>query len=355
MNASNKGITLLVVLFCLSVLHTLSSGLTTHGKLPSSRGDMRIMFYNTENLFDTQNDSLTNDEEFLPGSEKAWTNARYQAKLMNIFKTVAAVGESEAPEIICFAEIENKGVLNDLIRRTPLEKHPYQVIHYESPDRRGIDVGIIYRKDIVTAIESMPIGIRFPFDSAARTRDILYVKFLTQRSDTLHVFINHWPSRRGGEKQSEAYRTYVAGVLRTKVDSLFGINPAARIIITGDFNDEPADKSLSFALNTKTPGNTILTDVLYNLSQPLMDRCNCGTYRYKSEWNMIDQFIVSGSLLSAGKTLHTCIGCLHIGDFEFLQSEEKKYGGTKPFRTYQGPKYIGGFSDHLPIYLDLFY
>jgi hypothetical protein len=314
-----------------------------------------MMFYNAENLFDTKNDSLKNDEEFLPGGEKNWTESRYQAKLMNIFKVIAAVGESKAPEIICFAEVENKKVLMDLIWKTPLAKYPYKVIHYDSPDKRGIDVAIMYRTDVLGELDSKPVRICFPTDSVAGTRDILYVTFKTMRSDTLQLFVNHWPSRRGGEKQSEAYRAYVAGILRTKVDSLFHRNPASKIILTGDFNDDPKDKSLMVNLKAASIHAGISADSIYNLSKLLLENCKCGTYRYKAEWNMFDQFLVSGALLSARKSIHTCPECLHIGDYEFLQAEDRKFGGTKPLSTYQGPKYIGGFSDHLPIYLDLFY
>jgi predicted extracellular nuclease len=354
MNASKIKISLLFLLMPASLPLTCIAQ-TKDAVNQGVRGDLRIMFYNTENLFDTKDDSMTNDEEFLPGSEKNWTEARYQAKLLNIFKTIAAVGEKEAPEIICFAEIENRKVLNDLIRRTPLDKYPYRVIHYDSPDRRGIDVAVIYRSDLLGELDSKPIGIRFSFDSAASTRDILYVKLNTTRSDTIQLFVNHWPSRRGGEKQSEVNRAYVASVLRAKVDSLFHRNPASKIIITGDFNDEPQDKSLSVHLKAESFHDSVAADSIYNLSKLLLENCKCGTYRYKAEWNMLDQFLVSGSLLSARKSLHTCPECLHIGNYEFLHTEDKKYGGIKPFRTYQGPKYIGGFSDHLPIYLDLFY
>jgi hypothetical protein len=321
----------------------------------NQRGDIRIMFYNTENFFDTRDDSLTNDNEFLPVSDKHWTYQRYENKRLNTYKTIAAIGESEAPEIICMSEVENRQVLSDLIYKTPLEKYPYAVIHYDSPDIRGIDVGMLYRKDKLSVLSSQPIRIVFPDNITRKTRDILYARLCTSRSDTLHLFVNHWPSRRGGEEESEGYRQQVASVLSHKVDSILSCNPGAKIIITGDFNDEPSNKSLVATLGAATPAESINSKKLYNLSGLLAVNCQCGTYRYKSEWNMLDQFIVSGALLNEKSTIHTCNSCLHIADFPFLLSEEKKYGGTKPYRTYQGPKYLGGFSDHLPIYLDLFY
>jgi predicted extracellular nuclease len=319
------------------------------------RGDIRIMFYNVENFFDTRNDSLTADDEFLPGSDKDWNNYRFKEKTIHLFKTIAAVGETFPPEIICFAEIENKKVLFELVKNTPLEKYEYEIVHYDSPDFRGIDVGLIYRKDVLKKICSQQLPISFPFDPSRTTRDILYLKALTENSDTIHLFVNHWPSRRGGQNISEPYRIHVAKILKAKTDSILMINPCANIIITGDFNDQPYDKSLTQSLSADTPDEPYLCATLYNLSAHLLETCKCGTYRYQMNWNMLDQFIVSGNLLHFGSGLKTCSECLHIARFSFLLLEDKKYGGDKPYRTYQGPIYKGGFSDHLPIYLDVYY
>jgi hypothetical protein len=148
---------------------------------------------------------------------------------------------------------------------------------------------------------------------------------------------------------------HVAQILKAKVDSILAINPCANIIITGDFNDEPHDESLTRGLLASIPGEHHVCASLYNLSAPLYDTCKCGTYRYKAHWNMLDQFIVSGNLLLSDNGLKTCNECLHVAQFDFLLIEDKKYGGSKPYRTYLGPIYKGGFSDHLPICLDLFY
>jgi endonuclease/exonuclease/phosphatase family metal-dependent hydrolase len=323
----------------------------TEGK----RGDIRIMFYNTENYFDVYDDSLGADEEFLPGSEKDWNKYRYREKTLHLFKTIAAVGEKRPPEIVCFAEVENKNVLYELVKNTPLEKYPMEVVHFDSPDQRGIDVGLIFHSDRVEKIAARKIPVTFPEDPYRTTRDILYFKASVLKSDTIHLFVNHWPSRRGGQKASEPYRIAAALILKAKTDSLLNCNPYANIIITGDFNDEPYDESLSQAMAAQTQIDTLASTSLYNLSAIHYETCKCGTYRYGALWNMLDQFIVSGGLLGSWNTLHTCIGCLHIAQFDFLLVEDNKYGGTKPFRTYQGPIYKGGFSDHLPVYLDLFY
>jgi len=332
----------LIFLFCINFSYGQAS--------PNKRGDIRIMFYNTENFFDTIDDPLTNDNEFLPGSAMKWNYGKYYKKVQSIYQVIAAVGEERPPEIIGFAEIENRKVLNDLIYKTPLEKYPYKIIHQESPDQRGIDVGLIYRSDIVKCLGSDFISIHFPGNENKKTRDILYFKALVN-NDTLHVFVNHWPSRLGGKKKSDSGRLWVAGVLKHKTDSLFKINPEAHIIITGDFNDEPQDKSLSSALGAANSSNQTSSTKLTNLSWNLKNNCKCGTYRFTNDWEMLDQFIVSSQLLNNSAFSIS----LNIGKFDFLLKDDTKYGGYKPFRTYQGPSYKGGFSDHLPVYLDIYY
>ncbi len=320
-----------------------------------NRGDIRIMFYNVENYFDIYDDSLFADGEFLPGNDKNWNYYRYKEKTLHLFKTIAAIGETRPPEIICFAEIENKNVLFELTKNTPLEKYNFEIVHFESPDFRGIDVGLIFRSDVIQKLASQRIAVSFPSDPHRTTRDILHFKALVMRSDTLHVFVNHWPSRRGGQKASESKRMAAARILKEKTDSILLINPCANIVITGDFNDEPYDESLRVGFSALTLQENQECGILYNLSGLLRENCQCGTYRYGAHWNMLDQFIVSGKLLISDVGLRTCSECLQIAGFDFLLIEDKKYGGVKPFRTYQGPVYKGGFSDHLPIFLDLFY
>jgi predicted extracellular nuclease len=336
----------LLALFIIIVFFKLSA----QSKI-QKRADIRVMFYNTENFFDTIDDPITNDNDFLPGSKNQWTGARYHRKLVNLYQVIAAVGEEKPPEIIGFAEVENRKVISDLIYKTALEKYPYKIIHQESPDQRGIDVALLYRSDVVRCINYGFIPIFFKGNKDKTTRDILYFKGLIS-GDTLHVFVNHWPSRRGGQKRSDPSRMHVANVLKHKIDSIFTINPNSKVIITGDFNDEPQDKSLSSGLGALGDINQLQSKALYNLSWVKKLNCNCGTYRLDNNWEMLDQFIVSGSLLVSGK-LYTKPDFLHIGDLGFLLKEDKNYGGYRPFRTYQGPAYIGGFSDHLPVYLDL--
>jgi hypothetical protein len=317
------------------------------------RGDIRVMFYNTENFFDTIDDPHTNDNEFLPGSQYQWNKSKYYKKIQSIYQVIAAVGEERPPEIIGLSEIENRKVLNDLIFHTPIEKYPYKIIHKDSPDPRGIDVALLYRSDMMKCIGSDYITICFPGNKDKTTRDILYFKALIN-NDTLHVFVNHWPSRRGGQKKSDPSRSFVAGVLKQKTDSIFKINPNARIVITGDFNDEPCNRSIVSELRAIRYSDEVQAWNLYNLSWNMKVKCKCGTYRHGYSWEMLDQFIVSGTLLMKGN-ISTCPECNHIGEFKFLLNEDNKYGGYRPFRTYQGPAYKGGFSDHLPVYLDIYF
>ena len=353
MNITNKYAFLSgFLLFWLS--NALVPAQNTDPVIKGKRGDIRIMFYNVENFFDTYDDSLTADNEFLPESEKEWNYFRYKEKTINLFKTIAAVGEVLPPEIICFAEIENYNVLYEIANNTPLEKYDYEIVHFDSPDIRGIDVGLLFRRNIISKLEAKRIPVLFPFNSNQTSRDILYFKALMLKSDTVHLFVNHWPSRRGGEILTAPYRKEVAQILKTRTDSILKSNPCANIIITGDFNDEPSNESLTEGLNALTEIHSTTCLSLYNLSGRLQNLCKCGSYRYKSDWNMFDQFIVSGNLLTDRDGMKTCVDCLQIAKFDFLLIEDKKYGGYKPYRTYQGPVYKGGFSDHLPVYLDLF-
>jgi predicted extracellular nuclease len=311
------------------------------------------MFYNVENFFDYYNDSLTQDDEFLPDGDRHWNYSRFTDKLKKIYKVIIAIGGSEAPEIIGLCEIENRYVLNKLIFNTPLSKYEYEIVHQDSPDSRGIDVALLFRKDKLELLQNSFLNISFPWNPLKKTRDILYFKGLTKGKDTLHIFINHWPSRYKGQLETESYRVYVASVLKNKVDSIFNTSKDSHIIIAGDFNDEPQNKSIKEILSAETDISAIKSNKLYNLSYLLSDSTKTGTVKYKFIWEMFDQFIVSGSLLDTIK-ISTTSNDIHIFSPDFLLEEDNKYMGYRPFRTYRGYKYTGGYSDHLPVYLDIF-
>lgn len=307
----------------------------------------RIMFYNTENFFDTYDDSLTDDNDFLPDGLMRWNLIRYNKKINSLYKTVIAAGEWAPPVVVGLCEIENRQVLEDLIYRTYLSKYNYGIIHEDSPDRRGIDVCAIYRKklaDIICYKYWIPEELK---NQKFTSRSVLYIS-MAIGSDTLHFIINHWPSRRGGVLAAEDYRLRIAQMIREKIDSIFeNKRSGAKIIILGDFNctpDDPIIKSLVFSSDT--------INYLINLSWGNKDKFP-GTYRYLGRWEMIDQVFVSKKLLESKKGLYTELRLLNVFSPGFLMKEDSKYSGLSPFSTYSGYRYQGGFSDHLPVILDL--
>lgn len=328
---------------------------TFHQPDPSRRNDkgIRIMFYNVENLFDMKDDSLKADEEYITGGLRGWSFNRMLQKEKNLSKVIMSAGGWELPEIVGMCEVENRYVLNLLLKETPLEKFGYKIIHRESPDPRGIDVAMIYRPEKFRPVMNQAIGIRFPFDTLSRTRDILYVKGIVLNRDTLHLFINHWPSRFGGYVETVPKRNFVALVLRHKVDSILAANPNSKIVIMGDLNDEPTDESVSNYLKAGLDSLNVDKKGLYDMMAGAGYSWNRGTIKSREVWNTIDQFIVSEPLLNAVSGLYTKPHCVYIYDAPFLLQEDDAWFGQKPFRTYYGFKYIGGFSDHLPILLDL--
>jgi predicted extracellular nuclease len=308
-------------------------------------GGIRLMFYNVENAFDTSDDPATEDNEFLPGGVRRWTNSRYENKLNNIYKTIVAAGEGQPPEIIGFCEIENSGILKDLISKTYLSKFNYGIIHEDSRDRRGIDVCMLYRKDILKLSGYdywIPEGLnREEFSS----RSVLYAK-LSYGNDTLHVILNHWPSRRGGVLSGEPMRRLMAAMVRSKVDSISERSTIAKIIITGDFNSTPAESEMKLLLGS------VSGTVLVNLSTAASERGE-GTYRYQGIWEVFDQVIVSEDLINSSKGFSTGQEDMHIFKPGFLLADDPVYPGPSPFPTYKGYRYQGGFSDHLPVLLFL--
>ena len=333
--------------FLFLFIHLLTSGYSQTGD------SYKVMFYNVENLFDTFDDSLKKDEEFLPEGNHFWNNHKYYTKINQIYKVIVAVGEWNPPAIIGLCEIENRKVIYDLTNNTPLVKYEYKIIHKESPDRRGIDVGLLYRENMFKPLSKSFIPINFPKQPNSKTRDILYVKGIAINTDTLHIFVNHWPSRWGGQLESEERRLYLASVLKSKVDSIFKSNNKSNIIVTGDFNDYPDNKSIKNVLSANQNFDNISSDQLYNLSSYLFKTKNIGTHKYHGEWGVLDQFIVSGNLLNHENKVYTTTNDIYIFNKEFLLEPDGAYFGFKPNRTFIGFKYNGGYSDHLPTYLIL--
>lgn len=311
---------------------------------------VRLAFYNVENLFDTINDPTTNDDEFTPAGTKGWYFSRYLDKLDHIYKTITGLGEWDPPAVVGFCEIENRSVLYDLVSKTPFIKHGFEIIHQDSPDKRGIDVGLIYHPKLFKPISFQAIRVDITKDSSSTTRDILYVSGKLFKKDTVHIFINHWPSRSGGQAKSEPRRIIAATTLRLHVDSILKLNANANIVIMGDFNDEPGDKSIYETLAAKEDtipkNNSNLFNGMYSYFKQ-----EIGTEKFQDHWHCLDQIIMSYSLLN--KKNNVIMSSPTIFKASWLIEPDEKYLGEKPFRTYAGPKYTGGYSDHLPVYVDL--
>jgi predicted extracellular nuclease len=306
-----------------------------------------IAFYNVENLFDPDDDPDKNDDAFTPAGFYHWTNKRFYKKLNDIAKVLLSINGWAPPDIVGLAEIENANVLNKLCYNTGLKAYRYRYVHYDSPDARGIDVAMLYRSDRIEIVESHPVPVVFPFELNSKNRDILYVKALIAE-DTLHLFVNHWTSRFGGYGATIPKRNYYAQVLKSKVDSLLTINENANIVIMGDFNDYPTDESMVTYLQAKNYKNESVEGVLFNLMFPLAEK-NRGTHKSQEFWGCLDQFIVSKSLLNLQNRWQIENGAAVIFEAPFLLTADEKFGGVKALRTYLGPKYLGGFADHLPI------
>ena len=312
------------------------------------------MCYNVENLFDTQDDPLKNDEEFLPSGKMRWTEWKYWEKLKNISRVITAIGEMHSPALVGLCEIENDSVIFDLTHRAPLRAQRYAFITTNSPDKRGIDVALLYQPDQFKLIQTYEYRVQFLNPSLPPTRNLLHAVGRIISGDTLDVFVGHFPSRRGGQLASDPKRIEVAALLREKVDSLFAVRHMANIIIMGDFNDHPDNHSLAATLNARNIIHSSLSArALYNLFLHRVKEPDFGTYKYAGRWEILDQFIVSGNLLTKGNKLKIKDNRARVFKAPFLLEQDNRYGGTRPYRTYLGPRYIGGFSDHLPIYFDL--
>lgn len=309
---------------------------------------IEVVFYNVENLFDTVEDTTIWDDEFLPDSAKNWTPERYEKKLTDLAKVLTAISEDDLPEIIGVCEVENRQVVEDLFSTDSLANGKYKIIHEQSPDFRGIDVALAYNSELIIELYHERIRYSFSFEPETKTRDILYAKLLSC-GDTLHVFVNHWPSRRGGQEKSEPKRLKAATVLRTKIDSVLLKDKNAKIIAMGDFNDYPTNRSMTEVMNCEPGANQQLTNLTYRFEEQ-----DLGTYNYKGDWGMLDQFIVSDGLLYSEKGCAASDSSVAIFKEDWMLYFPENGGSPTPNRTYGGPNYYGGYSDHLPIRMTLY-
>ncbi len=311
----------------------------------SKANKQTIAFYNIENLFDIYKDDLKRDTDFNPTSEKRWTIKRYNNKLRKIGYAISNIGRKETnshPAIIGLAEIENEAVLKDLITSKHLKEYPYQFVHYDSKDERGIDVAFIYdtTKFKVTNSESFTFSFTETDGSQDYTRDILLVSGLFL-DEPVHFLINHWPSRRTGDIETEYKRITASSNLQAIVSTLKENITNAKIIIMGDFNDDPASNSIE---------QLVANQGLFNPMETLLS-IDRGTTSHNFEWNLFDQIIITHNFLERQSNTLRFVKA-DIYDADFLKQMDGKYKGT-PYRTYVGKRYKGGYSDHFPVYMIL--
>lgn len=315
-----------------------------------AKDSFRLAFYNVENLFDTIDEPNKIDSEYMPNSSLKWNTQRYFAKLKNITRVMEGMN---FPTILGMVEVENRRVLTDLVAQPTLSPKNYGIVHFDGPDERGIDVAMIYRKDAFEVKKQKAHAIKFPTDND-KTRDILEVNGILRGGIELTVFVNHFPSRRGGADESAPKREFVASVLRKAVDSLFKKDPNARIVIMGDFNDEPSNTSMNKTLGAaewqREMAKELPSAALYNLGAAI-ERRGEGTEYYKG-WDVLDQIIVSGSLLDS-RSKATTRDEETVFNPDFMTFKDKA-GNRLPNRTYTGPIYRGGFSDHFPVYIPVY-
>lgn len=313
-----------------------------------------VGFYNLENLYDTVNNPLVDDEEFLPNSERHYGTHIYLDKLDRLTTVISQLGADINPDglaILGVSEIENDTVLNDLVRHKNLKSRNLKIVHYDSPDKRGIDVGLLYNPKYFTPIFSAPLFVQLPGGSKESyfTRDILYVKGVLD-GDTIHVMVGHWPSRSGGEERSAPARAAAAGVCKRIVDSLMAINLQTKVIIMGDLNDDPISPSMTKVLKAKASEKGLKDGELFN---PWVDfyKRGIGTIAYQDAWGLFDQVILSKAWLDKEQTGYFFQKAT-IFNKEFLVQQTGRYKNY-PKRTWDGTTYNYGYSDHFPVFVTL--
>lgn len=302
-----------------------------------------IAFYNLENFFDTKNDAHTLDDDFLPEGRKAWSNSRFRKKTKKLARTIQLIGKDDSkvsPILVGIAEVENKEVIEALLRTKALRDINYGYVHFDSPDERGIDTALLYHQDHFEVLDSDTIPLWVSNDHGERdfTRDILYVHGKLHQEE-VHVLVNHWPSRRDGADETKHKRIKAAETVLEKLNAIDTINP--NYIIMGDFNDDPNSESITTLMESK-----LFVNPMQTLLSP-----NSGSANYKGEWSLFDQILISHSFLNYERGTHS-FKKARIFAPKFLKEWNGKYKGN-PFRTFVGKKYLGGYSDHFPVYVVL--
>ena len=314
-----------------------------------------VGFYNLENLFDTIIDTDTNkilQDEFTPNGKNRWTSKTYHEKLDNMARVISELGTEITPDgvaILGVAEIENRLVLEDLVKQPSIKNRNYQIVHYDSPDRRGIDVGLLYNPTYFKNVTSKSITLKIPTDSNFYTRDQLLVSG-ELHGEKIHLIVAHWPSRRGGEKRSKPKRIAAAQLARSIIDSLQNHNPNAKVFFMGDLNDDPVDVSVQIHLKAVGQEELATKGKLFNPFEEFFKK-GIGTLGYNDAWNLFDQIAISEELLGKDYSSLKYYKAV-VFNKPYLKTAEGRFKGY-PYRTFSFGEYIGGYSDHFPVYLYL--
>lgn len=311
-----------------------------------------IGFYNLENFYDTLDNPMVNDEEFLPSGPRNYSGTVYKDKVLHLATVISEMGiniNPDGPALLGVAEVENDTVLNDLVHHPLIVKRDYKIVHYDSKDARGVDVGLLYNPKYFTVENSDKLFVQLPGGTkdAYFTRDILWVKGKLD-GETIHVYVNHWPSRSGGEERSAPARNAAAQVCRSHMDSILKIEPNAKFVVMGDLNDDPNNESVAKIINAKGKADDVRKGGMFN---PWMDlyKKGIGTLAYQDAWGLFDQILISHPWLSKDQKGYFFYQ-QHIFNKEYMVENIGRYKGY-PMRTWDGNRYRGGYSDHFPTYL----
>lgn len=311
-----------------------------------------VGFYNIENLFDTVNNPMKNDDEFLPNGKNRWNSEKYLHKLDNISKVISKIGKDYTPDgvaVLGISEIENRAVIEDLINTPLLKPFGFNIIHYDSPDCRGMDVGMIYQPKYLTVKATKSYRLYIPGMENYFTRDQLLVSGQLL-GENIYFIVNHWPSRHGGEKQSQPLRNAAAKLSRHICDSLLAINPDTKIIVMGDLNDNPNNESIKDIMRAKPDTTHLKPGDFYNPMYKLYKH-GIGSTAWRNTWSLFDETLLSQGLLGNDFSTLTFFE-VHVFNKPFMQQKEGRYKGY-PYSTFTGKTWQGGYSDHFPVYVVL--
>jgi hypothetical protein len=345
--AHNKNFKFMKKLFILIVILSFIN-LISFGQEKKEYKISGIAFYYIENLFDTIPGN--NDRDFTPESKKNYDTEKYFHKINNMSYVISQLCLEETgfpPFVVGLCEIENRSVLEDLVKAQHIAKYNYQIIHQDGPDHRGVDVGLLYIPGVFSPENVKTYSVKDPENPEWTTRDQLLVSGSFD-GEKMHFIVINWPSRSGGQKSSEPKRILAANVTRHIIDSILELDPNSKIFIMGDFNDDPINRSIKTILKTKSKKEEVVLPYLYNPMEK-MYKDGIGSLAYQDKWNLFDQIIITPTLLSKDKTSYVYYQA-GIFNKAFLMQPEGRFKGY-PFRTYVGDTFMGGYSDHFPAYM----